>query len=90
MGDECEGIWKEALMTYISSFVRRDAEANTVRMATVPAEIRAQHLSNTSVEQYRCANPRCVSVVIEARILNSFAPGGGRILSTQISILEVV
>jgi hypothetical protein len=66
-----------------------------VRTATVPAEIRAQYLSNTSLEQYRCANPRCILVVIKARILNSFAPGGGvmdvgRILATQISILEVV
>jgi hypothetical protein len=82
MDDECEGIWKG----------RRGKPS--VRVAIVPAEIRIQRLWNTSLEKYRCATPRCASVVIKAWILNSSTPGGGvmdvcRILSTQISILEV-
>jgi hypothetical protein len=45
-----------------------------VRMAGASSEIRAEHLSNASLETYCYANPRRVSVVIKAWILNSRTP----------------
>jgi hypothetical protein len=65
-----------------------------VRMVCVPAESLTEHLWSASLEKYRYASPRRVSLVIKAWIFNSCSPGGGlmnvcRILSTQISILEV-
>jgi hypothetical protein len=59
MADEFEGIWKEALVEYwgpVQEFTLRNLGKPGkifVRIIDIPAKIRTEDLSNTSLERYR-------------------------------------
>jgi hypothetical protein len=57
MNDELERVWEEAVVAQLRYYPRMSAATeknheNTVMIAVVQAEIRIEHLQNTSLECY--------------------------------------
>jgi hypothetical protein len=59
MYNELERIWKEAFVAYLRLLYRRlcGESGENHEETHVPAEIRTEHLPNTSLEIYRYSHP---------------------------------